>query len=137
MEIFDVAIEACGDAPPVLEAAEHALDDVALFVDGAVVIILDLAVFAWCYDGLSAAFDQPLAQRLAVIALVSDKLGGWRHRVDAELGNLAIMNVSGRQEQDAGPPLLVADGVEFGVSSAFRAADTMSQAPPFPPPAQR
>jgi hypothetical protein len=27
--------------------------------------------------------------------------------------------------------------VELGVASAFRAADAMSQGPPFPPPAQR
>jgi hypothetical protein len=31
--VFDVAIEACCDPSPVLEAAEHALDDVALLVD--------------------------------------------------------------------------------------------------------
>ena len=33
--------------------------------------------------------------------------------------------------------LRVADGMEFGVPAAFRAADTMSRGPPFPPPAQR
>ena len=39
-EGFKVAIEARGNAPPVFEAAEHAFDDVALLVDGLVVIIL-------------------------------------------------------------------------------------------------
>lgn len=136
-EVFDVAIEAGCDAPPVLEAAEHALDDVALLVDGAVVIILELAVFARRDDGLGASSNQPFPQSLAVIALVGDEVGGRRHRFDTEPCDLAIVNVSGRQEQDAGSSFLVADRVELGISSAFRAADTMSQGPPFAPPAQR
>lgn len=43
-EGLDVAVEAGGDAPPVLEAAEHAFDDVALTVDFPVVLDLHLAV---------------------------------------------------------------------------------------------
>jgi hypothetical protein len=31
-EGLDVAVEACGEAPPVLEAAEHALDVIALAI---------------------------------------------------------------------------------------------------------
>ena len=42
-EVLDVAVEAGGEATPVFEAAEHALDDVALFVDGAITVVLDLA----------------------------------------------------------------------------------------------
>src|SRR3984893_10589481 len=59
------------------------------------------------------------------------------HGLDATLCDLAVMYVSGRQEQDAGSTLLIADGMELGVAAAFVAADTMSQGPPFPPPAQR
>src|SRR5690606_11423157 len=43
-EGLDMAVEACGYAPPVLEAAEHALDDVALSVNLAVVFDMDLTV---------------------------------------------------------------------------------------------
>jgi len=135
-ECFDVAIEAGSDAPPVFEAAEHAVDDVALLVDCAIIIVLDFAALAGWNDGFSAALDQLFSQRLTVVAFVGDQFGRRRHRLDAELGDLAIVNVSGRQKQDTGATLLVADGVELGVSPAFR-ADIMSQAPPFPPPAQR
>lgn len=45
-EVFDVTIEAGCDTSLVFEAAEHAFDDVSLFVDRAVVVILDLAVLA-------------------------------------------------------------------------------------------
>lgn len=41
------------------------------------------------------------------------------------------MDVSRREEQDDGAPLLVADRVEFGVPTALGEADTMSQGPPF------
>src|SRR3546814_3675831 len=62
-EVFDVAIEAGGDAPPVLEPAEHPLDDVALSVDGLVVVVLDFAVPARRDDGLGAACFEPFARR--------------------------------------------------------------------------
>ena len=98
---------------------------------------MDLAVFARRDDGFGAALIQPFAQSLAVIAFVGYELGRGRHRPYAKLRNLVIMDVAGRQEQDAGSAFLVTDGVELGVATAFRAADTMSQGPPFPPPAQR
>lgn len=47
------------------------------------------------------------------------------------------MDVSGGQQEDERAALRVADGVELGVAPAFGEADTMSQGPPIPPPAQR
>ena len=55
----------------------------------------------------------------------------------AALGDLAIMDVSWRQEQDEGPAFRIADSVELGVAAPLGAADAMGQGPPFPPPAQR
>jgi hypothetical protein len=74
-EGFDVAIEAHGDAPPVFETAEHAFDDVTLLVDGLVVIVLGLAVFARWNDRFGAARIQPFAQGLTVIAFIRDEFG--------------------------------------------------------------
>ena len=90
----DVAVEAGGYTAPVLEAAKHALDDVALPVDGLVIMVLDLAVLARWDDGRGSAFCQPVAQGFAVIALVGDEFGGGRHGFDTALGDLAIMDVS-------------------------------------------
>ena len=136
-EVFDVAVEAGGYTAPVLEAAKHALDDVALPVDGLVIMVLDLAVLARWDDGRGSAFCQPVAQGFAVIALVGDESGGGRHGFDTALGDLAIMDVSWCQEQDEGPALRIADNVELGVAVPLGAADAMGQGPPFPPPAQR
>ena len=47
------------------------------------------------------------------------------------------MRVARRQQEDVRATFLVADGVELGVSSALGDADTMSQGPPFAPPAVR
>lgn len=57
-----------------LQAADHALDDVALAVDSGVVIVMDLAVLAGRDDSLGPASSQPFAQGLAVVALVGDEL---------------------------------------------------------------
>ena len=58
-EGLDIAVEAGEDAAPVLEAAEHALNDVALPVDLPVVLDLYLAVGLRRDDRGGAAFDQP------------------------------------------------------------------------------
>src|SRR6185295_2891379 len=66
-----------------------------------------------------------------------DQLGRGRKRLDAGPRDRAVVGVAGRQDEDERAALGVADGVELGVAAAFGAADTMSQAPPFAPPAQR
>jgi hypothetical protein len=43
------------------------------------------------------------------IPLVGDEFGRGRHGRDTQLGDLAIVHVSGRQEQDAQTAFLVAD----------------------------
>jgi hypothetical protein len=117
-EGFDAAVEARGDTPPVFEA-EHAPDDGALLVDGLVVSILGFVVLARRDDRSCASCIQPFMPGLTVIALIRAAFGRRRHGRDATLRDLAILDV------------------EFGVAAAFGAADTMSQGPPFPPPAQR
>lgn len=103
--------------------AEHALNDFALFINGFVVFVVDLAVAALWDDGLCAACLQPFAQGPAVIALACNEDSGWRHGLDAAMSKPAIMHVSGRQKQDTGFALLVADGMETGVLSALRDED--------------
>lgn len=84
-------------------------------------------------DGLGTARVEPFTQGLAVVAFVGDQFSGGRQGLDAQLGHLAIVDVAGCQEQDVRTPLRVAESGEFGVASALRAADTLSQAPPLFP----
>jgi len=109
----------------------HALDDVALLIDGLVLSVLDFAVLARRGDGLGTTLVEPLAQSLAVIAFVGDALGGGSQSFDAEPRHLAIVDVAGRQEQDVRAAFGIADRMELGVPSTFGAADTTSQGPLF------
>jgi hypothetical protein len=56
-----ISIEASGDAPPILEAVDCPLDDIALPVEACIVRIKDLAVSAWRDDRLTAELIEPLA----------------------------------------------------------------------------
>lgn len=83
-EDSDVAIEAGSDAAPLLEGAEHALDDVARIVDDTVIIVLDVDVLAVWIDGLGAALDEPFAQLLAAVAFVGNQFCILRYRLDEQ-----------------------------------------------------
>jgi len=104
---------------PVLEATEHALNGVALLIDGLVVFVLDFAVLARRDDGLGTTLVEPLAQSLAVIVFVGDEFGGGWQSFDAEPRHLAIVDVAGRQEQDVRAAFGIADRMELGVPSTF------------------
>ena len=73
------AIIAGVDASPVLDFGEEVLDQVALFVDRFVVVILHLAVGLWRDARGDAARGQRGAEPVAVIALVAQQfLGAWQ-----------------------------------------------------------
>ena len=57
---------------PVLETIEHALHDVARFVEFSVVLELNLAVFAGRDAGDCFCFVQPIAQVVGIVAMVGD-----------------------------------------------------------------
>ncbi len=88
-------------------------------------------------DRHGAALNQPCPQGIAVIPFVRDQVLRRRHRIDGRHGNLDVMRVAGRQQEDVRAAFLVADGVELGVPTALGRADTIGQGPPFAPPAVR
>ena len=102
-----------------------------------VVLDLDFAVRLRGDDRRGSALDQPGAQGVAIVALVGDQILRGRDGIDRLDCDLGIMRVARRQQEDVRAALLVADGMELGVASAFGDADTMSQGPPFAPPAVR
>ena len=79
---FEVPLEfvvSCGNAPPVLETAEHALDEVASFVGLRVERMAVLAGGIVGDDGRGAAGDQETAQGIAVIGGVGgEQARGWQ-----------------------------------------------------------
>src|SRR6478735_8695462 len=85
-------------------------------------------------DGLGAALVEPFAQRLAVVSLVGDEFGGWWQCSDAGLGDLAVVDVSRRQQED-GPWRRRRHGP--WCSDRLWCGRYHGPSPPFPPPAQR
>ena len=129
-KVFHVSVKARRDPPPVLDAAEHALDGIAAIVRRLVIIVLDFAIAARRNHGLRVSFLEPFAQCAAALVLVGDEFGGGRLHRDANLRDLAVVEASGRQKQDAVAAPAVADGMEITVAAAIRAADAMAKGPP-------
>ena len=131
------SVVTCGDAAPVLQAAEHALDDVAtlveVWIEGARVlsggIVRD--------DRDRSAFCQILSEAACVIGAVGgERLCGRGLRDDDECG-ANVSELSLRHLEGDGPALCVADGMDFGRAPAPRTADPLLLRPPFPPAAER
>ena len=66
------------DHAPVLGAAEHSLDDVALLLDRGIAVELDLELELERDDDLGSTPRQPGAQVVAVVSLVADRTAAWR-----------------------------------------------------------
>ena len=125
------------DATKVLEAAEAALDDVASFVGPPVEAMTHDAVgFVW-NDGLCSTLGDFGAERIAVVAFVSEKRTHRRcfGQYVGRNGNIGVL--AWRQVQNDGSALRIAQSVDFRRASAARSADGLSVLPPFPPEAQR
>lgn len=97
-KVFDFAVEPCCNVSPVLEATKHVFDDVALFINGFFVVVLELPVFARRDHHRCCVFLQPFPRFLAVIALVSDEFPGRRHGFETRPGGPTIVDVSRPQE---------------------------------------
>ena len=110
-----VSVKARRDPPPVLDAAERALDGIAAVVRGLVRIALDFAITARWNDGLRDSFFELFSRRAASPALVGDEFGGGRQHRDSNLRDPPVVDASARQKQDAGAAPAVADAMEITV----------------------
>lgn len=126
-----------GDAAKVLEAAEHAFDEVALLVGGRVVGYRPLA----SAGGGNDSFDSPVVQgrpeAVGIIGPVCNELREGAGTGEQGRRHADVSDVAGAQEQDCGPAFGVRQRVDLGVPTAARAADRLSKGPPFPPLAER
>ena len=126
-----------GDAPPVLEPAEHPLDEIALLVG---LRVEGLDVFARGVvgdDGRRAAFDQELAQLVGVVSGVGQAEARAGQGLQERLGKGGVTALSGGYFEGDEASLAIDDGVDLGRASAARTADRLNFGPPFPPPAER
>ena len=123
-ESFWTSEGAQAELPPILETVEHALDDVAGFVEIFVIFELHLAVLA--RRDARGGFDvhKPVAQMVRVVSAVGNDGGAFADIGGKALPGLGdIRSVSRRQVQVNRATLTVAHQMQFRVQPAFGLAD--------------
>lgn len=130
-------VVACGDAAEVLEATEHALDGVAIAVEGGREAALPAPGELGRDIGGSALALDLAAHGVGVIALVTVQDFGGRDGVEQGIGGDAVGDLAAGQQERNRAAETIGQGVDFGGPSAARAADCLGLLPPFPPAAQR
>ena len=117
------------DASPVLEPAEHALDEVAAFVEVLVVGDGLLSVLAPGDAGLDLLLREGLAEPVAVIAPVGDKPVGLWQGGQYGRGTAIVTDLTLGQQQYQRFAVPVANRVQLRVQAALGASDTPGKAP--------
>ena len=117
------------DTAPILEAAEHVLDTMALAIERLVERDFHLSAARLRDTGSDAPFEQRGAEAIAVVAAIGEQFAGWRQSRQHHRGALVITHLALGEEQHDGPTMAVADGVQFRVQAAFGAADATRKSP--------
>lgn len=132
----EAVISGC-DSTEVLDASEHALDGVAIAIEGRRETVFPAPVcLGWNVRRGTHALDLA-ADRIAVIALVAMQDLGPGHLVEERVGGNAVGHLAASQEERDRAAELVGERVDFRAAPAARAADRLGEFPPFPPEAQR
>lgn len=125
------AVVASGDAAPILQTAEHDLDAAAAPVAALVVsdwlVARSAARDAW----LDALGFQGVPEPIGVITTVAKQPLCFRQIVEQGCRAGVGADLPGGHEEAQRPPIRIADGVQFGVHAAFRAADQAAEIPFF------
>ena len=106
------------DSAEVLDAPEHALNEVTLAVGDSIVGNWDFSCRVTGDDGLGPPFGDQVAQRHRVIGFVGKQPGEGSDRRDQSRGNRNIAGVARRQRQDQRAALLVRQSVDLGGAPA-------------------
>jgi hypothetical protein len=130
-------VVACGDASPILEAAEHALDEIALAIGGLVERMMSLAGRIVRDDWNRAAFEKKATQTIAVVGGVGGQASAWRNAADQGCRDSNVAEMARRHFDGDGASARIDDGVDFRGAAAARTANRLRLRPPFPPAAER
>ena len=109
---------------PILDAVEHAFDNVACFIEFGVVFELHLAVFAEWNAGWRFDLEQPVAQVIGIVSAIGNDckvLANMTLKAVTGLGNIGP--VARRQVQMDRMALTIAHQMQFGIQPALSLAD--------------
>jgi hypothetical protein len=130
-------VVAGGDASPILEAAEHALDKIALAIGVLIERMKSLAGRVVRDDRNRAAFEKKATQTIAVVGGVGGQASAWRNSGDQGCRDSNVAEMARRHFDSDGASARVDDGVDFRGAAAARTANRLRFRPPFPPAAER
>ena len=120
-----------------LEVADHPLDAVALAIEQLVPGDVCGAVRARWDDGADAVGDERVADRIAVVAFVSQQGGGFAVGQRAQRFELrAVGRFAAREMEGEREALGITETVNFTGEPAPRAAKSLVASPPFAPAAE-
>ncbi len=125
------------NTPPVFEATEHALDDIATAIGRAVERIDDVAGSATRDNRLDMSVLEPGAQFIGIVGFVGDQPPGWWKGVQQRDRHGDISDVACRQDDADDPATSIGQTMDFRCSAAARDTDRLRILPPFPPAAER
>jgi hypothetical protein len=131
------AVVSGGDPAEILEAAEHALDRVAIAVEVGGEAILPDSVELGRNVGCSTLALDLAAHGVGVIPLVAMQDFGRGNPVEQDIGSDAIGHLAAGQQKRDRAAEAIGQRVDFRRPSATRAADRLAEFPPLPPEAQR
>ena len=126
-----------GDSAEVLEASEHALDGVAVAIEGRGEAVFPEPVGLGRDVGRGALALDLATHGIAVIALVATEDGGRRQTTEQRVGGDAVRHLTAGQEEGDRAAERVRERVDLRGAAAARAADRLGELPPFPPAALR
>jgi hypothetical protein len=136
-EVGGELVVAGGDAPPILEAAEHAFDEIALAVGDLVKGMMPFAGRIVRNDRDSPALTQEAPEPIAVISRVGGQATARWNSADQSGRDADIAEMSRGHFDGDGASAPIDDGVDFRGAAAARAANRLRLGPPFPPAAER
>ena len=136
MVVLGEFVVARGDAAPVLETAEGALNDIALPIRHGIERMSALPGRIVGDDRLAPAPPQPRSEGITVVGRIRQAaLGSQVGDQGRRDGYIALMPRA--DEQPTGAPSRIDGGMEFGRAAPPRPANGLVMRPPFPPAADR
>lgn len=117
-------VVAGGDAPPLLELGEEALDAPAVFVSDLVVAVLVFAMATRRDDGFTALIEDDVVQAIGVVGAIGDHLGG-RQALDQITSWRHVVLLTGPDLETDRQAERVYDGVELGAEVAAGATESL------------
>lgn len=130
-------VVARGDAPEVLQPAEHSLDGVAATIEDGAEARLPASIGFGRDVRHHAAFSKPRTEPLSVEGAIGNDAYPVRDTVDQVLGLANVGCLPAREMEADRLALGVGRRVDLGGPAAARTTDCLFPLPPFPPAAQR